>query len=61
MKPSRCCLALALGRAVAGVAAGRVLGQAVHSANDTEAIDKLRDRDLQPGRVMDVIGRRLCE
>jgi hypothetical protein len=44
-----------------GVAGGSVLGLAVHSANNTEAIDKLRDRDLQPERVMDVIGRRLCE
>ena len=47
--------------AIGGVAGGSVLGQAVHSANNKEAIDKLRDRDLQPERVMDVIGRRLCE
>jgi predicted methyltransferase len=38
--------------------AGVPVGQDQHGAPSREALDKMRDRDLQPDRVMDVIGLR---
>ncbi len=38
---------------------GDAAGQGEHGAQSRDAIDRMRDRDLQPERIMDVIGLRL--
>jgi ubiquinone/menaquinone biosynthesis C-methylase UbiE len=39
-----------------GLLAGFVPGQEAHGGANREAIDRMRDRDLQPERVMDAVG-----
>jgi len=54
-KPSQTILFMV---AALSLLAGPVLSQDDHGMTGREAIDKMRDRDLQPERILDVIGLR---
>ena len=49
-------LTILLGCVIVSIPFGFAIGQVSHGGESRETIDKMRDRDLQPDKIMDIIG-----